>query len=63
MSGKARLSNLTPLCYEGYPAVRHLTAVAKGLWLVCFDSLSHLSDELANAACRPTTDYSGLVTD
>jgi hypothetical protein len=24
--------------------------VAKGLWLVCFDSLSHLSDELADAA-------------
>ena len=40
---------------EGYPEVRHLTAVAKGLWPVCFDSVSRLSDELADAACRPAT--------
>jgi len=32
--------------------VRDLTAAARNSWLVCFDNLSHLSDELADAACR-----------
>ena len=54
MSGTARLSNLTALRYEGYP-VRNLTSVARSLWLVCLDSLSHLPEELADAACRPAT--------
>jgi hypothetical protein len=35
--------------------VRDLTAAARNSWLVCFDNLSHLSDELADAACRLAT--------
>jgi hypothetical protein len=35
--------------------VRDLTAAAKNSWLVCFDNLSHLPDELADAACRLAT--------
>ena len=35
--------------------VRDLTAAAKNSWLVCFDNLSHLSDEFADAACRLAT--------
>ena len=30
--------------------VRDLTAAARNSWLVCFDNLSHLSDEMADAA-------------
>ena len=35
--------------------VRDLTAAARNSWLVCFDNLSHLSDDLADAACRLAT--------
>jgi len=35
--------------------VRDLTAAAKNSWLVCFDNLSHLPEELADAACRLAT--------
>jgi hypothetical protein len=35
--------------------VRDLTAAARNSWLVCFDNLSHLSEELADAACRLAT--------
>ena len=35
--------------------VRDLTAAARNSWLVCFDNLSHLPDELADAACRLAT--------
>lgn len=35
--------------------VRDLTAAARNTWLVCFDNLSHLSGELADAACRLAT--------
>jgi hypothetical protein len=35
--------------------VRDLIAAAQNSWLVCFDNLSHLSDELADAACRLAT--------
>jgi hypothetical protein len=35
--------------------VRDLTAAARNSWLVCFDNLSYLSDELADAACRLAT--------
>jgi hypothetical protein len=35
--------------------VRDLTAAARNSWIVCFDNLSHLSDELADAACRLAT--------
>ena len=32
--------------------VRDLIAAARNSWLVCFDNLSHLPEELADAACR-----------
>ncbi|MGA7871173.1 MAG: hypothetical protein WCA22_09770 [Candidatus Binatus sp.] len=35
--------------------VRDLTAAARNSWLVCFDNLSHLPEELADAACRLAT--------
>jgi len=35
--------------------VRDLIAAARNSWLVCFDNLSHLPDELADAACRLAT--------
>jgi hypothetical protein len=35
--------------------VRDLTAAARNSWVVCFDNLSHLPDELADAACRLAT--------
>ena len=35
--------------------VRDLTAAAKNSWLVCFDNLSRLPEELADAACRLAT--------
>lgn len=35
--------------------VRDLIAAASNSWLVCFDNLSQLSDELADAACRLST--------
>ena len=35
--------------------VRDLTAAARNSWIVCFDNLSHLPDELADAACRLAT--------
>ena len=35
--------------------VRDLVAAARNSWLVCFDNLSHLPQELADAACRLAT--------
>ena len=35
--------------------LRHPTAAARNSWIVCFDNLSHLPDELADAACRLAT--------
>ena len=35
--------------------VRDLTAAARNSWLVCFDNLSRLPEELADAACRLVT--------
>ena len=35
--------------------VRDLTAAARNSWIVCFDNLSHLPEELADAACRLAT--------
>src|SRR5208337_3828137 len=35
--------------------VRDLIAAARNSWIVCFDNLSHLPDELADAACRLAT--------
>jgi hypothetical protein len=35
--------------------VRDLTAAARNSWIVCFDNLSRLPDELADAACRLAT--------
>ncbi|MGC2495929.1 hypothetical protein [Candidatus Binatus sp.] len=35
--------------------VRDLIAAAKNSWIVCFDNLSHLPEELADAACRLAT--------
>ncbi|HKM54074.1 MAG TPA: hypothetical protein VJY33_11750 [Isosphaeraceae bacterium] len=35
--------------------VRDLVAAARNSWIVCFDNLSHLPDELADAACRLAT--------
>jgi hypothetical protein len=35
--------------------VRDLIAAARNSWLVCFDNLSHLPEELADAACRLAT--------
>ncbi len=35
--------------------VRDLTAAARNSWLVCFDNLSHLPNDLADAACRLAT--------
>jgi hypothetical protein len=32
-----------------------LTAAARNSWIVCFDNLSHLPEELADAACRLAT--------
>ncbi len=34
---------------------RDLIAAARNSWLVCFDNLSHLPEELADAACRLAT--------
>jgi len=34
---------------------RDLIAAARNSWIVCFDNLSHLPDELADAACRLAT--------
>jgi len=35
--------------------VSDLTAAARNSWIVCFDNLSHLPEELADAACRLAT--------
>jgi hypothetical protein len=35
--------------------VRDLVAAARNSWLVCFDNLSHLPQDLADAACRLAT--------
>jgi len=35
--------------------VRDLVAAARNAWLVCFDNLSHLPQDLADAACRLAT--------
>jgi hypothetical protein len=35
--------------------VRDLIAAARNSWVVCFDNISHLPDELADAACRLAT--------
>ena len=35
--------------------VRDLSAAARNSWIVCFDNLSHLPEELADAACRLAT--------
>src|SRR5271155_1274262 len=35
--------------------VRDLIAAARNSWIVCFDNLSHLPEELADAACRLAT--------
>jgi hypothetical protein len=35
--------------------VRDLIAAARNSWIVCFDNLSYLPDELADAACRLAT--------
>ena len=35
--------------------VRDLTAAARNSWLVCFDNLSRLPEDLADAACRLAT--------
>jgi hypothetical protein len=35
--------------------VRDLVAAARNSWLVCFDNLSHLTQDLADAACRLAT--------
>ena len=35
--------------------VRDLTAAARNSWIVCFDNLSHLPEDLADAACRLAT--------
>jgi hypothetical protein len=35
--------------------VRDLTAAARNSWVVCFDNLSRLPDDLADAACRLAT--------
>ncbi len=35
--------------------VRDLAAAARNSWIVCFDNLSHLPEELADAACRLAT--------
>ena len=35
--------------------VRDLVVAARNSWLVCFDNLSHLPEELADAACRLAT--------
>ena len=35
--------------------MRDLVAAARNSWLVCFDNLSHLSQDLADAACRLAT--------
>lgn len=35
--------------------VRDLTAAARNSWIVCFDNLSHLPNDLADAACRLAT--------
>ena len=35
--------------------VRDLIAAARNSWLVCFDNLSHLPEDLADAACRLAT--------
>ena len=35
--------------------VRDLVAAARNAWLVCFDNLSHLPNDLADAACRLAT--------
>jgi hypothetical protein len=35
--------------------VRDLTAAARNSWIVCFDNLSHLPEQLADAACRLAT--------
>src|SRR6516164_9782848 len=41
---------------QGVPReVRDLIAAARNAWLVCFDNLSHLPEDLADAACRLAT--------
>jgi hypothetical protein len=35
--------------------VRDLVAAARNSWIVCFDNLSHLPEDLADAACRLAT--------
>src|SRR5271168_913052 len=49
---------IDPRCgaMRGIPReVRDLIAAARNSWIVCFDNLSHLPEELADAACRLAT--------
>ncbi len=47
---------MTCSALRGVPReVRDLTAAARNSWLVCFDNLSRLPEELADAACRLST--------
>src|SRR5271155_3804411 len=49
---------IDPRCgaMRGVPReVRDLTAAARNSWIVCFDNLSHLPEDLADAACRLAT--------
>jgi hypothetical protein len=51
-------SLIDPRCgaMRGVPReVRDLTAAARNSWIVCFDNLSHLPEDLADAACRLAT--------
>ncbi len=41
--------------------VRDLVAAARNSWLVCFDNLSHLPQDLADAACRLATGGGALA--
>ena len=52
----SRLINPRSSALRGAPHdVRDLVAAARNPWLVCFDNLSHLPEELADAACRLAT--------
>src|SRR5262249_15603066 len=50
------LIDLRTSALRGVPReVRDLTAAARNSWLVCFDNLSRLPEDLADAACRLAT--------
>ena len=57
LAGSQRLSARSrPLAPTVVPReVRDLTAAARNSWLVCFDNLSRLPEDLADAACRLAT--------